>query len=265
MTNEDNGTITDRSQSDFNFNSPATQLLQFLSDMNKRLDQTNRLLARNQIDIDIHNQDYGGTGIVTLTDQIRTPMLITDIVATWATAIPGSSSNAEGSVTSPAANTVIASIAAPAAGAYQVYVTFNLAGTVTQGTDNNNIKLIANGATLATLDNTIQATEQIFGPFYVQANGSNPIQLQTVGAGTAGSIYSATITATEILPVESVTLTIADRILSPNPTTGEFILNGLNGMQVDIHQKLQLQVVPAAACHFTILGHADYRKIDRLS
>jgi hypothetical protein len=113
----------------------------------------------------------------------------------------GNTVDAEGSVTSPAAFTTIAIIPATSlpAGEYTINVVVSLAGTVTQGTDNNNFKLVA-GTLSAVLDNTIGTNDQPFGPFNWLMTGSNSILVQNVAAATTGAIYSVTITATPVDP-----------------------------------------------------------------
>jgi hypothetical protein len=107
--------------------------------------------------------------------------------------------DAEGSVTSPGAFTTIAIIPATSlpAGEYTINVVVSLAGTVTQGTDNNNFKLVA-GALSAVLDNTIGGNDQPFGPFVWTCTGANSILVQNIAAGTVGAIYSVTIEATPV-------------------------------------------------------------------
>jgi hypothetical protein len=103
---------------------------------------------------------------------------------------------AEASVTSPGALTIIAAIgtgAAPA-GNYQVSVVFNMAGTPVQAVDANNIELITSGQTIP-LDNNIGTAAQSFGPFSMTTGGLTSIKVQTIGAATAGAIYSAVISA----------------------------------------------------------------------
>ena len=114
----------------------------------------------------------------------------------------GTTVTAQGDVTSPGASATIAAIAAGSLTPGQLYivtVTVNLAGTVTQGTDNNNIKITANGTSQANLGNDITAGPQPFGPFQIIPQGTG-ITVATINAGTAGSIYSATVSATPYDP-----------------------------------------------------------------
>jgi hypothetical protein len=244
--------------------SPAIQMAKFFNRLNSNIEEMIHNIKKNQINVDIYGNDSGASGIVTLTDQIRTPWLLTDILATWQETILGQSTTAEGTITSPGANATFVTVAAPPAGNYQMYVTLTLAGTVAQGVDNNNIKIVANGATFAILDNSIQATEQTFGPFQITANGANTIVLQTIGAGTAGSIYSGTITITEDLSPTSVTLTIGTRTIIIPPAGGQFQALGMNGMELDNHTLMKLVTSPAAPCSLELMGISDYRKIDRV-
>jgi hypothetical protein len=124
--------------------------------------------------------------------------------------------SAQGNATSPGAGAGLGAIAAASlpAGSYQVYVYFNIAGTVTQGTDNQNIKIELGGATQFFLQNDIVAGPQVFGPFTIKTNGSQTLGVNVINAGTTGSIYSAQIAATP-LAASSV---IAD--IYAGPTSG---------------------------------------------
>ena len=99
-----------------------------------------------------------------------------------------------GTQTSPAAGTVIAgsSVAQMPAGEYSVTVYFQLAGTVAQAVDANNIQLLL-GTDVINLDNNISTAEQQFGPFTMLATGANSISLKNIATATTGAIYSATI------------------------------------------------------------------------
>lgn len=100
----------------------------------------------------------------------------------------------EGSVTSPALGATIASVAAASmpAGEYIVSVVVNLAGTLVQAADANNLEITI-GTTTIVLDNEIAAGDQYFGPFVVDAPGGSALAVKAIAAGTAGSIYGAFI------------------------------------------------------------------------
>ena len=102
----------------------------------------------------------------------------------------------EGTATTPAAGATIATTAAPIPGQYNVTVTFTMAGTPAQGTDNNNIQITSAGGSPATivLDNGIGAAEQTFGPFAMYSNGS-AFAVKSIALATTGAIYSAEIEA----------------------------------------------------------------------
>jgi hypothetical protein len=110
---------------------------------------------------------------------------------------PYSSQNGTGSVTSPGAAATIATIPSGnlPAGTYVVYVNVNIAGTPAQGTDNDNLTFQFAGAS-ETLNNEITVGEQQFGPFYLTSTSNATMNVKTIGAATAGAIYSAEITAT---------------------------------------------------------------------
>jgi hypothetical protein len=150
-----------------------------------------RSVAYNILDGDGHiiNQTQIATGIIASSSftaygdlQITSPIT------------PGVSPNAEGSLTSPGAGATIAGTAVLPAGEYLVTVEANLAGTLVQGTDANNLQLVNSGLTFSErIDNSIQVGTQTFGPYVVELPAGNSIQLDTVGAGTTGSIYSGSL------------------------------------------------------------------------
>lgn len=103
-----------------------------------------------------------------------------------------------GAVTSPAAGGVLATTGVLPAGTYIVTLAVNLAGTVVQGTDNNNVRLNVNGATYTIVPNDIVTGQQDFGPFTVTTTGGTAILAQANAAGTAASIYAAQVVATPV-------------------------------------------------------------------
>lgn len=135
--------------------------------------------------------------------------------------------SANGAVTSPAAGGVLATTGILPAGTYVVNVNANLAGTVAQGTDNNNLRVTVNGATYTILPNDIVAGPQTFGPFTVTTNGATAILVQANAAGSAGSIYAAQVTATPVAgsggggnsPTDGVLVGSRGEICSGQPAT----------------------------------------------
>lgn len=107
----------------------------------------------------------------------------------------GASVSATGTATAPAAGATIASAALPA-GAYTVSWELGLSGTP-GAADADNLQLLVGAAVVATSENGgaagnwPQPTVQI----QVPAGGAT-VALKTVGAGVAGSVYTATFTAT---------------------------------------------------------------------
>jgi hypothetical protein len=111
----------------------------------------------------------------------------------------GAMSN-NGPTTSPGALAGIAQILAAAVSTdtYDVWVTTNVGGT-TAVADIDNLTLTAAGIT-ARLANGINGNSSPFGPFRFQFGaGATNITVSTVGAGTAGSVYSATISAIRVV------------------------------------------------------------------
>lgn len=109
----------------------------------------------------------------------------------------GSTLAAEGSVTTPAATTALCSVALLPAGTYLVTATVNLAGTLVQATDANNIRIDnASSVVYEVLDNDIASFPQTFGPYSIEIPAASTIRVANVGAGTTGSIYSASLAIT---------------------------------------------------------------------
>lgn len=108
----------------------------------------------------------------------------------------GTALTIEGSVTTPAANGAIASLTPLPAGTYFVTAVVNMAGTLVQATDANNIKLYNGGLTLyANLDNNIGSAPQTFGPFECQVPSGGSIIAAAINLSTTGSIYSVSLNA----------------------------------------------------------------------
>lgn len=108
----------------------------------------------------------------------------------------GVSPSNEGSVTTPAANGTIASLGSLAAGTYFVTAVVNMAGTLAQAVDANNIKLWNGGLTLyENLDNNIGSSPQTFGPFEIEVPASGSILASAINLATTGAIYSVSLSA----------------------------------------------------------------------
>ena len=170
-----------------------------------------------------------------------------------------------GAVTSPAAGGVLATTGVIPAGTYSVSVTANLAGTVAQGTDNNNIRLNVNNATLAILPNDITTGIQSFGPFIVTSDGIHAILAQANAAATAGAIYAAQVVATPLSDTEGTpfTLQLGGRIWNLLlPTSGILCLAGPLGIRLNQDDIRQLTSSVAGDWNFELMGHADvpYRR-----
>lgn len=101
-----------------------------------------------------------------------------------------------GTAAAPTANTVIAAITAPPPGVYRVTVELTLTGTAETATAN--ARLRQNTVAVATLPTVpgIGATPPIVLP-RVTVTGGN-IDVQAIAGATAGSIYTAVITATRV-------------------------------------------------------------------
>jgi hypothetical protein len=239
------------------------QLKFYLREWNDHFEDLTEHLKRNVIDIDEYGQDNGSTGIVTLGDQVRTPWMCTDILATW-TSEPNnqSSINRSASVTSPAANQNLLSI--PAAlnlgYEYQAVVEVNMGGTLTEGTDSDNISLSGTGFSSIAVTNGVETSQQTF-TYNIKPTANTAISLFVGGnTPTTGSVYEVSLIITPIAPV--ATLQLRDRTLILNGAAGEFQCTGMHGMQFDNHSQFTLSIVPALPCSLELMGYADYRKID---
>jgi hypothetical protein len=99
-----------------------------------------------------------------------------------------------GSASSPGAFTVIASTTVPVAGTYTIAWTVSLAGTLS-GTETNNFHLDVNGARIATSVNADTAGSYPQTPVTYTFNAGDQIEVYNVNAGTANSVYGASIPA----------------------------------------------------------------------
>lgn len=113
-----------------------------------------------------------------------------------------SSANTGGPIAAPAANTVIVGVPSSGvlpAGTYTVTWSVELEGTVTQGTDDNNFQLRANsGAFAVNSVNPAAAGKYDQQTQTITLTSPGTIVIRNNNAGTAGSFYSASITATPL-------------------------------------------------------------------
>lgn len=103
--------------------------------------------------------------------------------------------NNSNKVAAPGAGAAIATITTPAAGTYAVRVTVALAGTVVIAADAANFQLQGGATVLGTIGNP--GAVGSYGPFEfdVTMDGATNLTVNAIGAATAGTEYSATITA----------------------------------------------------------------------
>jgi hypothetical protein len=112
------------------------------------------------------------------------------------------SQNNSGTLTSPGANANIAIISGLNPNqVYTVYATIGLSGTTADGTDNHNVRIT--GVVSTTLGNISGVGLQTFGPFQVLPTAGGSLILQTVAAGSAGSIYTGGIFIQSLTPAYS--------------------------------------------------------------
>lgn len=116
-----------------------------------------------------------------------------------ASQLSSTSLNNSGTLTSPGANANIAIISGLNPNqVYTVNATIGLSGTTADGTDNHNVRIT--GLISTTLGNISGTGLQSFGPYEVLPTAGGSIILQTVAAGSAGSIYTGGISLQSLVP-----------------------------------------------------------------
>ena len=121
--------------------------------------------------------------------------------------------NSNGPVITPAAGATLASVTVAAAQAkgwqngtvFYFKIVAYINGTTVETVDDDNVKILENGTQIAAgisvPSNPTSGTPASPTVFEGNAiwNGVNaPIQIETIGAGTTGSVYHATVMATQI-------------------------------------------------------------------
>jgi hypothetical protein len=107
--------------------------------------------------------------------------------------------NNSGALTSPGANANIAIISGLNPNqVYTVYATLGLTGTTADGTDNHNVRIT--GLISTTLGNVSGTGLQTFGPFQVLPTAGGSLILQTVAAGSVGSVYTGGLFIQSLTP-----------------------------------------------------------------
>lgn len=111
---------------------------------------------------------------------------------------PYSSLVAKGTQTAPVGGTAIATLTAPAAGYYAVYVTVGFGGTA-EDTAVDNFRLKANNA--AVIQPVVANTANAVGTLpvlYINANGTNDFEVIAVASASVGAVYKAHIIANRL-------------------------------------------------------------------
>lgn len=131
------------------------------------------------------------TGTSSSNPTVTTPFVTSSLVAT-------------GSATAPTAGTNIVTLAAPAAGTYQIEIWISASGTATTAAaDSNNMNLLAGATTVATrlpFNCSTAGNVTNGGPFMFQRtlDGSTNLTVNAVGNATTGTVYSGMIVATRV-------------------------------------------------------------------
>lgn len=117
----------------------------------------------------------------------------------------GVSISNHGAITSATAGQAIATIAAASLTAgvqYLIDVYAYADGTLVAATDDDNMRVEFNGASLGTIPfnaDTADASPYKFTiPVSPAANGTNSLQIQAIAAATTGAVYHATVVATPL-------------------------------------------------------------------
>lgn len=98
-----------------------------------------------------------------------------------------------GTVTSPAAGAVIASVATTGPGIALIDWTVEVGGTLAEGTDNDNFELVVNGGNIAESVNNAVAGTYPQVPVQAEETGVITIQIKALNLASTGAIYSATM------------------------------------------------------------------------
>jgi hypothetical protein len=109
-------------------------------------------------------------------------------------AYPANTLVATGSVTAPGATGVIASIAAPPEGVYDVAVHIALTGTAE--TALTNLRLRENATSVAVLPSIPAIAMRVVLPQVEVNSGGGNLDVVAIAAATAGAIYNVTLIAT---------------------------------------------------------------------
>lgn len=104
-----------------------------------------------------------------------------------------------GSVTTPGASAAIATLAAPAAGWYEIEVQVAYGGSIEQ-TLIDNFELRLGGTTVASGLQGADASNGVPTPhrFTIQLDGATAVSVNATGAASAGAVYIASINARPI-------------------------------------------------------------------
>lgn len=113
--------------------------------------------------------------------------------------ISSESLSATGTVTAPAADATIVTLGNPPSGLYKVTVEVLMTGTgtVVAGDINNMALTVAGAVKFKVLCSAKDFVSDILEGYY-RVNGSQPILVKAVGAGSANVDYSCTLIATRI-------------------------------------------------------------------
>lgn len=129
--------------------------------------------------------------------QSRTLTYYSDL-AGRALAVWPQSANNEGTQTSPAATTTIASVSPNQPGSYQIEWTVELSGTLTAGTDNDNFQLVNGTTVLATSSNLAIAGTYPQQVVDTQLASAGSLAIRNNLLATTGAVYAASLTVTPL-------------------------------------------------------------------
>jgi hypothetical protein len=149
----------------------------------------------------IGNQSASGYGSQTLSNPIPNPI----------------SQSLEGNVTSPAAGATIVTLASLPAGNYNAQWSVGLAGTVAQGTDNDNFLLTAPGIASIHSINNAAIGDYPQESVDVELAAAGSISIKCNALATTGAIYDGALTVT-LLDEIATPFQLPDIVLQPGWT-----------------------------------------------
>lgn len=155
-----------------------------------------------------------------------------------------SGGTSEGSTAAPAAGTTITTITALPAGTYDVTWDVQLAGTPAGG-DANNFEILHNAVVLAASVNLGAVGDYPQGTFPITVAQGDSITIKNIGAGTAGTTYTASldITATDVPSAVAEIVDIGNIIGEVAPLPGSADTQEFGSDGIKIRGQIKINVI----------------------